>query len=181
MLPFHMHVGNAAFTAERRVVVRAPHYRALPLIVLLTGGCEARSPEMPFNPTSPTPASRGAPTSDVPQRVALGEVVEIELNAAVSSGWYCEIGNDPVPCTLFVVDVPRAGTVVIRMDFDSAEPMFIEMGNLAIAHLAFKTGGSPLVASATVPAGALPFRVGLNLPWGRNGLVMRFRVIATLE
>jgi len=149
-------------------------------VFLVVAGCSSR--ETPYNPTSPTPASRGAPTSDVPQKLALGEVVEIDLNATVSSGWYCEIGNDPVPCTRFVLDVPRAGTVVVRMEFDGDIPMFIEIGDLAIGdHLSFVAGGSPLIARAEVGPALLPFRVGVNLPWGKKGAVVRYRVVATLE
>lgn len=155
------------------------HVLAAGAVFLVVVGCSAL--ETPSPPTSPTLASERVPAPVVPQKVALGEVVEVELNATVSTGTYCEIGNDPVPCAWFVADVPRAGTVMIRMDFDSHEPMFVEIGNLAIEHLSFVTGGSPLVASASVRAGALPFRAGLNVPWGINGSVVRFRLIATFE
>ena len=151
------------------------------VVALLAAGCAAAPETLP----SPTMASVPRDSWPVlaPRRVALGEVVEIDdLHATVLSGvTYCEIGNDPVPCTRFVVDVPRAGTVTIRMDSASHEPMFIEVGNLAVEHLSFVTGRAPLVTRDTVPAGALPFRAGPYAPWGIRGAVVRFRLVATLD
>ena len=147
---------------------------------LIAAGCGSG------NTTQPTPLTRDSqitPQSGSTQRIALGDEVAVSLSGAfVSGGLYCEIGNDPFPCAWFVVDIPRAATVVIRMESATADPMFIQVGNLAIAdHLTFVAGPPPLVARLSVPAGELPFRAGLNMPWGRSGSVLNFRLVATLE
>jgi hypothetical protein len=115
-------------------------------------GCTA--PDAPVHLMAPsTVASLPVPPLDRRQ-VRLNEVVEGEIEATVTGGMvYCEIGNDPVPCARFVVDVPAAGTVTIRLGCECEVPLFIEVGNLAVEHLGFFAGASPLDARVTVPAG----------------------------
>ena len=138
--------------------------------------------DAPVQPTTPPIAAASIPAPRDRRQITLNEVVDVEVDATFTSGrLYCETGNDPVPCALFVVDVPRNGTVTIRLDCACEVPLFIEVGNLAVEHLAFVAGASPLAARVTVPAGALPFRVGPHLPWGQRGLVVRLQVVATMD
>jgi hypothetical protein len=152
------------------------------VLVSVLVGCTSPAP-MP-TPTSATPVvALKASDPITPATIALNEVYEIAMDGTFISGqWYCEIGNDPFPCNRFVVDVPRSGSVLVTMEFDGNEPMFIEMGDLRLGHdLPFLRGSSPLVARASVRPGPLPFRVGLDAPWGIPGYIARYRLKVTVD
>lgn len=157
---------------------RLPFNLVIPLAVVLAVRCgEAPTAPslLPQTPAQPTANSTGLE----PRTVALGEVIEIALDATVRTGaWYCDFGNDPAPCAWFAVDVPRAGTLVIRMEFASAYGMFVELP----VHELFTSDRSPLIARKAVARGVVNFTAGLAVPWGlRDGETVRFSLVASLE
>lgn len=154
------------------------------LFVLLLAACGGGTP------TAPHPGGEGGiqpppvppPPPPLLKRIAIGETVEVALSGSVFNGPACEMGNDPFPCTSLGVDVPRDGTVVIRVDFDTDVPMFMSIGDLAIGNpLSLVAGASPIIGQARVRRGLLPFRVGINVPWGLRDVVVTYRVTATME
>lgn len=160
---------------------RLTFHLAIPLGALLTVGCEApttpsRLPNPP-TPNTPDQPARHQRNPERPVAISLGEVVEIVLDAAVSAGWYCGLGDadDPAPCEWFVVDVPRSGTLVIRMEFDTAHPMFVGL------HERFSSDQSPLIARQAVESGVVKFTAGLAVPYGLPGGEVRFMLVASLE
>jgi len=157
---------------------RAILHLVIPLSALVNVSCgespAARSLLSP-TPTQPTTNSPGP----VRRTIALGEVVEVVLDAAVRTGvTYCDFGEDPAPCEWFVVDVPKAGALIIRMEFASAHPMFVELP----IHELFIAQRSPLFARKAVGVGSISFTAGLAVPWGlRDGESVRFSLVASLE
>lgn len=149
---------------------------------LVSASCGDRGISTPLQP-SPVAGPvgvTGLPPGPARRQISLGQPAHVRLDTAVHSGIYCEVGNDPVPCEWFSVDVPQQGTLTISVEFDGPGPMFVELGNLAVAHLGFVMGDSPLVISRPVAPGLFPFRVGLYAPWGRSGSI-DFRVLATMR
>lgn len=122
-------------------------------------------------------------SSGLPGRpIAFGQTIEGEL----PSGAYpmCEFGNDPYPCGRYLLAVPRAGTVRVRLDFTGAdEPMFIAF-ETASYHASrgnfVAVGGSPLTASYQTFAGHLTLAVGVDAPYGSRSSY-RYRFVTTLE
>jgi hypothetical protein len=136
-----------------------------------------------------TQASSHFPDQASLQTIALGEVVDVALDATVSNGGvYCEIGGDPAPCARFAIDAPRAGTLVIRMEFETPQSMFIYLyrhdpailgGVVDLQNIA--SDRSPLLVRQVVQRGLVYLHAGLNIPWGVREGQVRFRLIASLE
>src|SRR5215470_12857759 len=86
------------------------------ILMSACGGSNGRAP------TTPTQAATVASSPLSPaaslQSLVLDQPLDVTLNAkVVLPGVNCEIGNDPVPCVRFAIDTPRAGTLLVRMQF----------------------------------------------------------------
>ena len=123
------------------------------------------------------------------QTLVLGQIVGVTLDGAVSSGGvYCEVGGDPAPCARFSIDVPQAGTLIVHMDFEQPQSMFLYL----FARDPLVPGGvrdlvtvdstqSPLVVRQVVERGTVHLHAGLNVGWALRGQSIPFQLVATLE
>lgn len=159
---------------------------AVVLLFLFSVACQRAAPTQPTaSPVVPASSQLGAS-----QTLELGETASITLDATVyNGGSYCEVGGDPAPCRRFVVDVPRAGTLIVRMEFETARPMFISLFGVnqgvtkPVVDECENVDGdqSPLEVREAVTPGQVRFDAGLNVGWGIKGAEVRFRLIPTLE
>jgi len=122
-------------------------------------------------------------------KLVLGQIVNVTLDGTVSGlGGYCEVGNDPAPCVHFSIDVPQAGTLSVRMDFEQPQSMFLYLYVLdplvpgGVRDLAtVDSFQSPLVVRQVVERGMVYLHAGLNVGWGVRGLKIPLQLLATLE
>lgn len=155
-------------------------YRALAILPLVWL-CLACQGEDPRTPTQPTPN----PPGPVRRTIALGEVVEITLDAFLGPGWYCgDIGDDPshAPCAFFVADVPRPGILAIRMEFETSHPMFVTISDVTGHQVPTSISDrSPIVVRKAVGRGAVRFEAGLAVSGGLADGQVRFSLVTSLQ
>jgi hypothetical protein len=153
------------------------------MLLILSTATACGSPVAPSRSVAAPTGSSAGVIAGLPGRpIALGQTVEADLDAV--SNAMCDFGNDPYPCARYVIDLPRAGKVVVRMDFDGSPlPMFIAF-ETATSHASrsnfVATGGSPLAGSFAAPAGQLTIAVGVDAPYVLRAMY-RYRFVTTLE
>jgi hypothetical protein len=147
------------------------------LATVIAAGCTSSLPIAPSD-TSRNVAPLSSTMAPVMYRpILLNEMYEFDVDPIISSGLSCEIGNDPVPCAWFAVNVARAATLSIRVEAATEHAAFID----SPVDQFFASDRSPVIVRTAVDAGELKFKVGLNDPWGFRGDPVHFRLRVTSE
>jgi hypothetical protein len=138
--------------------------------------------------TSPTIAVKTAPTSPpsgsnpfFPKQIVLDEPATIVIDTTLGTSCdYCGAG-DTNPCGWFVVDVPRAGMLAVRIESEPDYPISVGFG-APLLEQDVASGPPPLTAREAVEPGLVRFTAGAENRGNYAGPSrLQLRVIATLE
>ena len=153
------------------------------LLLILFTGPACNSPLAPSRAfVAPTGSSDGMFTGLPGRPIAIGQSIDADLQPGSTA--MCDFGNDPYPCARYLIEVPRSGRLVVRMDFSGANvPMFIAF-ETPTSHASrsnfVAVGASPLAGAFAASPGRLTLAVGVDAPYGSSA-TYRYRFVTTLE